>query len=111
MAGTALAALVAVDLPARIDHGLHDRLKAVGLPVHDTSPLYLVKPQRDVTWVETETGEVKCWPSDVIVYDPRTDKVTVMDAIVARGRYAPIATEPTAPIDEPAIVPTGEGVE
>jgi hypothetical protein len=110
------AALIAVDLPVRIDHGLHDRLKAVGLPVHDTTPLYLIKPQRDLTWVTTETGDLRCGPRDVIVYDPRTDKVTVMDEIVAGGRYQPIATEAKAepvppPSDEPAIVPTGAGVD
>ena len=129
---TAPAALVAVDLPARIDHGLHDRLRAVGLPVYDMRPLYLIKPQRDLTYVTTETGELRCGPSDLIVYDPRTDKVAVMDAIVAAGRYAPIAAaapaeraastamedETNAPVepapslvDPHAITPTGEGVE
>ncbi len=124
------AALVAVDLPARIDRAFHPRLKALGLAVHDLSPLYLIQPRAE-TRVETDTGEIACRDGQVIVYDPARDRVTVMDLGVAGNRFAPIATATEAeqaasveldpptetdpppsdpePTDDSAIVPTGEG--
>jgi hypothetical protein len=85
------ASIAPVDLPARIDRGYNEKLVAFGTAVHDVRPLYVVRPARDVTYVETNTGERRCGPSQVIVYDRRTDTLDVIEASVVALRYAPIA--------------------